>query len=69
MLGLCEESEGGGRGVNRGQTIRVNDAVKRLTDMVENSTGPDASEEWKRGMYTAIWQIQNNVITVEEATE
>lgn len=53
--------------MNRGKTIKVDDAVRRLTDMVENSTGPDATEEWQRGMYTAIWQIQNNVITVEEA--
>lgn len=52
--------------MNTNKTIRVRDAVARLEAMAAAESVREGSDEFVRGLYNAIWQIKNNVPTIED---
>lgn len=52
--------------MNIHKTIRVKDAVAVLECMAEAASVSEDNNEFIRGIYNAIWQIRNNVPTIED---
>ena len=55
----------GGIDMNRGKTIKIDDAVKRLTEKAVASE--EAEPEFARGVYSAIWELLNNIPVIEDS--
>lgn len=55
--------------MNINKTIRIKDAVVVLERMAEAASVLEENNEFVRGIYNAIWQLRNNVPTIEEETE
>ena len=51
--------------MNRGKTIKIDDAVKRLTEKAVASE--EAEPEFARGVYSAIWELLNNIPVIEDS--
>lgn len=52
--------------MNSGKTIRVDVAVARLEAMAAAASVSEENNDFVRGIYNAIWQIKNNVPTIED---
>ena len=52
--------------MNINKTVRIRDVVARLEAMAAAASVSDDNDDFVRGIYNAIWQIRNNVPTLED---